>query len=147
MPGQTEPSPHVLNCEHQPSLVEAGKRAWVNVDCGVPYEVQSPAVVEGTSMRTVQLVLQPSCLSLAWEGTALRLLSGEVQGTRHCKEPSLEHPEGSFLQPPPHPPKAAEALCEALQKADNWPPLLYCRTSSDCQAGEAKTSRGSLPGP
>lgn len=98
-------------------------------------------------MRTVQLVLlQPSCPSLTCEGTALWLLSGELEGIKHCKEPSLEHPE-AFLRPPPHPPKAAPAFWEALQKADNGSPLLYCRTSSDYQAGEAETSRGRLPGP
>lgn len=147
MPGQTEPSPHLYSCEHQLSLVEVGKRAWVNVNCKVVHKVQSLGVVEGTSVRTVQLVLlQPSRPSLTCEGTALWLLSGELEGIKHCKEPSLEHPE-AFLRPPPHPPKAAPAFWEALQKADNGSPLLYCRTSSDYQAGEAETSRGRLPGP
>ena len=80
MPGQTEPSPHLYSCEHQPSLVEVGKRAWVNANCKVLHKVQSLGVVEGTSVPTVQLVLlQPSCPSLTCEGTALRLLSGELE--------------------------------------------------------------------
>lgn len=117
MPGQTGPSPHLHSCEHQPSLVEVGKRAWVNVNCKVLHRVQSLGVVEGTSVRTGQLVLQPSCASLTCKGTALRLLSGELEGIKHGKEPSLEHPEGlSFLRPPPHPPKAAQALWESSLK-------------------------------
>lgn len=155
MPGQTEPSPHVHNCEHQPSLGEAGKRAWVNVNYKELYKVQSLAEVEGTSMRTVQCWYRigspPSAAFLSEphlggdsSKAAVRGGGGDkaLQGTQPGAPRGLLLPAAS--SPPP---KAAQALCEALQKADNWPPLLYCRTSSDYQAGKAETSRGRLPGP